>query len=355
MGLRAATLPENESNEAEEVMGAKFMKAKPQQARLKVSMYGPPGAGKTFSALLMAEGLAKVRGKRIAYVDTERGTDFYAQAVKDRKVHPEAFDFDALYERSIAEVSSAVFALDPKEHGIVVLDSISHLWEAAMDAYAGKKTKIDSIPMHAWGKIKKPYKDLIKFLIASPFDVFILGRQKNLFENDDDSGEMKKVGVAMRAEGETAYEPHICVRMEARINPEKTTQSVYVAYVEKDRTGVLAGRSIVNPSFATIEPLLPLLGEVQAPAEDEEERIAKDGELLAKGDEKAAAKEAKSLDLFRSFQAEITVASDLAGLSQVAEQIKKSKRYLVDEHESALREVYRARRDTLVGEAAPVL
>lgn len=331
------------------------MRAKPQQARLKVSIYGPPGSGKTFSTLLMAEGLAKVRGKRIAYVDTERGTDFYAQQVKSRKVHPEAFDFDALYERSIASVSEAVFALDPKEHGIVVLDSISHLWEAAMEAYSGKKTKIDSIPMHAWGRIKKPYKDLIKFLIASPFDVFILGRQKNLFEKDEETEELTKVGVAMRAEGETAYEPHICIRMESRQNPEDTTDSIYVANVEKDRTGVLAGRRIKNPGFATVEPLLPLLGEVQAPAEDEDERIAKDGELLAKGEEKAAAKEEKSRALFALLQGQIAGAGDLPALSKAADEVKKSKRYLLEEHESALREVYRSRRDKLMAEAAPAL
>lgn len=332
---------------------AKFMKAQPKQARLKVSMYGPPGSGKTFTTLLMVEGLARVRGKRIAYVDTERGTDFYAQKVPSRKVHPEAFDFDAMYERSIAEVSREIYSLDPKVYGAVVLDSISHLWEAAMDAYQGKKTKIDSIPMHAWGRIKKPYKDLIKFLIAAPFDLFILGRQKNLFEDDEESGEMKKVGVAMRAEGETAYEPHICIRMESRQNPEDSTESIYIANVEKDRTGVLAGRRIKNPHFGTIEPLLSLLGEVQAPAEDEEERIAKDGELLAKDEEKAKAKEEKSAGLLRDFQAKIAAAVNLAGLALTADEIKKAKRYLLDEHEGALRELYKARRETLVKEAAP--
>jgi hypothetical protein len=329
------------------------MKADPKQARLKVSIYGPPGSGKTFSALLMAEGLAKIRGKRIAYVDTERGTDFYAQEVKNRKVHPGAFDFDAMYERSIAEVSQGVYGLDPKVHGVVVIDSVSHLWEAAMDAYTGKKTKIDSIPMHAWGRIKKPYKDLIKFLIASPFDVFILGRQKNIFEKDEESEELTKVGVAMRAEGETAYEPHVCIRMEARQNPDDSTDSIYVANVEKDRTGVLAGRRIKNPSFSTIEPLLSLLGEVQAPAEDEEDRIAKDGELLAKADDKAKAKEDKSRDLFTGFQGQLSAVKDLSGLASLADEIKKAKRYLVEEHEGALREIYRSRREKLVAESAP--
>jgi len=35
---------------------ARFGKAAPKQARLKVAIYGPPGSGKTFTSLLMAEG-----------------------------------------------------------------------------------------------------------------------------------------------------------------------------------------------------------------------------------------------------------------------------------------------------------
>ncbi len=322
----------------------KFMKAKPAQARLKISIYGPPGSGKTFTTLLMAEGLASIRGKRIAFVDTERGTDFYAQSVTDRKIHPTAFDFDAIYTRSLAEITEAVHALDPAQYGIVVLDSISHIWESAMDAYSQKRTKIDTIPMHAWGKIKKPYKTLIGDLIASPFDVFILGRQKNVFEEDAESGEMKKAGVAMRAEGETAYEPHICLRMESRINPANTTESVNVCYVEKDRTGVLSGKSIVNPSFTTIQPLLPLLGEIQAPTENEDERVGKDAELLENQD---TAKIEKSAGVMKKLSSSINDATDVAQLNGAAEQIKKSSRSLLEEHRGLLREQYKAKMSTL--------
>ncbi len=333
-------------------MGSKFQKAKPQQARLKISIYGPPGSGKTFTTLLMAEGLAKVRGKRIAYVDTERGTDFYSQAVKDRAVHPEAFDFDALYTKSLAEVDEAVRALDPNEYGVVVLDSVSHLWEAAMDAYQGDKTKIDTIPMHAWNSIKKPYKALIAYLIGSQFDVFILGRQKNVFEKPVD-GEMQKVGVAMRAEGETAYEPHICIRMEAQQSRKDSTVADYYAHVEKDRTGILAGRSIPSPSYDTIVPILPLLGEVQAPAEDEEERIAKDNELIGKQGEKAKAKGDKSLALFAELQGALMSTADLNRLAEAHAELKKNWRYLMEEHRNALGEIYKSRRESLTLAAAP--
>jgi hypothetical protein len=330
----------------------KFMKAQPQQARLKISVYGPPGAGKTFTTLLMAEGLAKVRKKRIAFVDTERGTDFYAQEVKSRAVHPGAFDFDCLYTKSIAETTEAVRSLDPQEHGIVVLDSISHLWTSAMDAYEGKKTKIESIPMHAWGKIKKPYKDLLNFLIGSQFDVFILGRQKNVFE-DDENGEMKKVGVAMRAEGETAYEPHICMRMETQQNPADSTQSRVAMFAEKDRTGILSGRWFHNPNFETIAPLLPLLGETQAPEEDEDERQAKDAELMeTAGNEKARAKAEKSARLMQELAAQINAATDLKAIEKASSAIVKDKRYLMEGDQTTLRELYRSKFKSLSPAAA---
>lgn len=327
----------------------RFKKAKPLQARLKVSIYGPPGSGKTFTTLLMAEGLAAARGKRIAYLDTERGTDFYAMKIAARKVHPEAFDFDALYTRSLAEVTEAIKALNPEEHGVIVLDSISHLWDAAMDAYAGGKTKIDSIPMHAWGKIKKPYKDLIAWLIGSPFDVFILGRQKNIFDKDDD-GEMTKTGVGMRAEGETAYEPHLCLRMETEFkkdDPTKTT-SRQLCFVEKDRTGILMGQIYKNPGFSMVEPLLPLLGDIQAPVEDSDERAARDSELMgAIDDAKAKAKEEKSLGLFRDFSSKLSSADSLPILADVTAELKKQKRYLTEDHAKSLGELLIGAREKL--------
>lgn len=328
-----------------------FKKAAPQQARFKISMYGPPGSGKTFTTLLMAEGLAKARGKRIAYVDTEHGTDFYAMEPKPgvprRAIHPEPFDFDASYTRSLAKVDIDIRELDMGVYGVVVIDSISHMWDAAIEAYQGKKTSIDSIPMHAWGPIKKPYKSLMAYLIAAPVDLFILGRQKNVFE-DDENGETKKSGVAMRAEGETAYEPTICVRMDARRRSKDQTASDYCMYVEKDRTGVLSGRTIENPNFNTIAPLLPLLGEVQAPEEDEEERIAADSELLAKNADKSKAKEEKSLEIYNEFQPTFTTAATLDDLAKAAGELKKKSRYLIDEHRNSLTLIYNSRRDKLV-------
>jgi Cdc6-like AAA superfamily ATPase len=321
---------------------AGFRKAKAEQAALKIGMYGPPGSGKTFTSLLIAEGLGLASGKRVAYVDTERGTDFYCKAVPARSVHPEAFDFDALYTRSLTEVLSSVKGLDPKEYGVIVLDSVTHLWEAAIAAYGGNQTRAGTIPMHAWGKIKRPYKDLMSTLLSSPMHVVICGRQGTEYATDEETEELKAVGLKMKAEGETAYEPHILIRMEA-IKPKKTNElATIVAYAEKDRTGVLAGRSFINPTFdSLVKPLLGLLGDTQARISSSDETAAQDAEQIADDEKKRIAHSSKVL---AEYKAKITLADTAKALSDIGKMITPQvKSEMITSDVTELRAAYQAR------------
>lgn len=335
-----------------------FKKAQPKQAAVKMSIYGSPGSGKTFSTLLFAEGIAKRTGKRIAFVDTERGTDFYAMAVPERDPHPEAFDFDAIYTRSVSEVVREVKALKPAEYGIIVIDSISHLWDTAIASYTGKKTAIGSIPMHAWGPIKAPYKELMKFLIDSPFHVFFLGRQANIFEEDPDTGETKSAGVKMRAEGETQYEPHICLRM----TPERTMkqgkrtivhrEQVIAAFAEKDRSGILAGKVIQFPTFDNvIAPLLGILHGEQGAMPSDDEAAAQDAEAQAKASREKAA---SSAALKEKYLARFTLAEDEAALKEIAKELAKEKAGFRTDDLTAVRSAY-AQRDAILKVNPPKL
>lgn len=315
-----------------------FKKAKAEQAAVKMGLYGPSGSGKTFTALLFAEGLAKASGKRIAFIDTERGTDFYVKDVKDRKVHPEAFDIDTLYTKSITDVLEAVKSLDPSEYAVVVIDSITHIWEAARLAYAGKETKAGTIPFHAWGKIKKPYKDLINILLSSPMHVIFCGRQGNEFEEDEESGELKKVGVKMKAEGETPYEPHILIRMES-VKNAKDRSATITAFAEKDRTGVLAGRTIEWPGFDNvIKPILSLLGDTQAKIESEDETSAKDAERLSEEEKHRIQESEKTLGKFR---ARFKLCDTMEELKKISSEITPElKKTMTQSDVAELRDAY---------------
>lgn len=327
---------------------AGFRKAKAEQAALKMGLYGPAGKGKSFTSLLIAEGLANLTKKRIAYVDTEHGTDFYAKDVAERRIHPKAFDFDAIYTKSLSEVIASVRDLNPEEHSVIVIDSVSHLWESAKLAFSGRLTSIGTIPMSGWANIKKPYKDLVNLLLSSPFHVIFCGRQGNDFQEDDD-GDLKMVGYKMKAEGETAYEPHILIRMEAvRVKDGRETIS---AVVEKDRTGILSGRSIQlwpAPESAKadtytfdqlVKPMLHLLGGTQARMQSDDETAAKDAEAMATNEAQRQEDSQSYLEDFKArFQLAKTVVEVEAVSKSITAEIKKS---MVTSHVAELRNVYR--------------
>lgn len=323
---------------------AGFRKAEAKQAALKLGIYGPPGSGKTFTSLLIAEGLGKLNGKRVAYVDTERGTDFYCKAVKSRAVHPDAFDFDAIYTRAFTEILSAVRSLNG-EHSVVVIDSITHIWEACVNAYSGKTTRVGTIPMQAWGKIKKPYKELMGLLLSSPMHVIICGRQGTEYATDDETEELKAVGLKMKAEGETAYEPHILIRME-QIKSKKTNElAQIVAFAEKDRTGVLAGRSFINPTFETLcAPLLPLLGGEQSHVSSDEATVV-DAERMAELEAERAQVSAEQL---RTMSARIELCATEDELKKLAKEITTQfKSRMLPADVASLREGYQSREEQL--------
>lgn len=330
---------------------AGFRKAKAEQAALKIGVYGSSGRGKTLTSLLMAEGLAKHAKKRVAFVDTEHGTDFYCKDVPERKVHPKAFDFDALYTKSITDVLRDVQQLDQSVYGVVVIDSITHLWEAAKNSYKGKLNRAGQIPMYAWSSIKKPYKDLMTTLLNSPLHVIICGREGSKFEDDEDTGEMKMVGKKMKAEGETQYEPHILLQM---IDPpHKADPSGVYCYVEKDRTGILAFQTIqLWPGDKTAFDILcrrwmSLLGDSQAQMESDDEQGIKDAEVLA---DQELAKEAYSRETLEDFTAKIQLCKTADELKQIGKAITPDiKKKMLATHVADLRERYQAREGALSG------
>lgn len=269
----------------------KFKKAQSEQAFLKAALYGKAGSGKSLTALLWAEGLSARDGKRVAYVDTERGTEFYGIAIPERTVHPAAFDFDRLVTTSLMETLEAVEEIDSAVYSSVVIDSITHLWEAARNTYRGPKTSTGGIPIQAWGEIKKPYKRLMSLLLDGDFHAIICGREGVVME-EDEAGDVKVTGSRMKAEGETPHEPHVLGRMW----PERQKDGVSTirVFFEKDRSGILTGKTIPWPNYSTIEPVVAYLtgerqGKLGTPEQSAEIDAMKSEQREAKVDAERAA------------------------------------------------------------------
>jgi hypothetical protein len=200
--------------------------------------------------------MAKKENKRVAFIDTERGSEFYCMNIPERQVHPSAFDFDRIITRSLMETLEAVESIDPNEYGVLVIDSVTHLWEAARAAYTGKVMATGGIPIQAWSNIKRPYKRLMSLFLDGNFHAIICGREGVVLDKDED-GELQVTGTKMKAEGETPHEPHVLGRM----TTDRDEKGGYIikVFFEKDRSGILTGRTFEWPNFQTIAPVVGYL------------------------------------------------------------------------------------------------
>jgi hypothetical protein len=144
----------------------------------------------------------------------------------------------------------------------------------------------------------------------------------------------------MRAEGETAYEPDVLVRLES-YRPGKKKPAIPVAHVEKDRTGVLAGQSIEWPRFGNIaSPLLGLLGSTQVAAPSDEEVGLHDAEALARQE---AEKSQRSAVLAEEYTTRFAAAEAVARLEQMGRELTAVKQRFVPKDLERVRRAYAQR------------
>src|SRR5262249_52800196 len=110
---------------------------------------------------------------------------------------------------------------------------------------------------------------------------------------DEATGELAALGYKMRAEGETAYEPDLLLRLEQH-RPKRKQAAVPTAFVEKDRTGLLAGKAIEWPQYDNVaKPLLPLLATTQIGVLTDDEVGMHDAEALAREEAERARQSAE--------------------------------------------------------------
>jgi hypothetical protein len=128
-----------------------------------------------------------------------------------------------------------------------------------------------------------------------------------------------------------------------QIKPKKTSEiGQIIAYVEKDRTGVLSGRSFINPTFDSLcKPILPLLGKTQAQMETVDEAAVRDADAIAQDEAERAAESTK---LLREHTAKILAAADNKALKEAGAGITKQlKARMIPQDVEKLREAYLAR------------
>lgn len=205
-----------------------FRKATKQAAKLRLAVFGPSGAGKTFTSLRIATGI----GGSIACIDSERGS---ASKYADR------FDFDVceLEDRTIDGYIEMIRAA----HGydVLVVDSMSHAWQELLEEVdALAKAKYRGNTWSAWSDGTPKQKKLLAALLDFPGHLIVTMRSKTVWaEEEDGRGKKKMTRVGLAPEQGKGIEYEFDMLLEVN--------ETHHGRVLKDRTGKFQDKIIEKP------------------------------------------------------------------------------------------------------------
>lgn len=246
-----------------------FKKLENNRPFLKLALEGFAGDGKSFTASEIAAGVHKLIGskKPIAIFDTEK-------AFKALKWKFDEAGIEIMHEedeRSLSALNQAIKWCEEGNADILIIDSITHVWEEFLKAYLnrpdknGNPFKRTRLEFQDWGVLKPQWKELFStpFVMAKCHIIFT-GRAGYEYsdEKNEDTGkrEIYKSGIKMKAETETAFEPDILVLMQKVTDLISDKKSIYrEAMIVKDRTTQIDGKTFKNPTFDDFYPAIKVL------------------------------------------------------------------------------------------------
>ncbi|MBQ9574029.1 MAG: AAA family ATPase [Synergistaceae bacterium] len=214
-----------------------FRKAERRKAKLRLAITGPAGSGKTYGALLIAQGL----GGRIAMIDTENGSgDLYADTCD--------YDVQTLTAPySIQKYLAAIHEAEEEGYDILIIDSLSHAWSGEgglLDVHSQMTRSMKSGNSYAaWNRITPWHNRLIETMLSSKCHIIATMRTKTdyaMIQTEKGKTEIQKVGLAPVQRDGMDYEFTIVFDLSME----------HSVTVSKDRTS-LFDRQIFNISADT--------------------------------------------------------------------------------------------------------
>lgn len=186
-----------------------FTKATKKKQKARVALIGPPGSGKTYTALTIAKHL----GQRIAVIDTERGSA--------SKYSGDVADFDVCEPPSFAPKAyiEAMHAAFSGGYDVIVIDSLSHAWEGD----GGILDQVDQRGkgFESWKDMSPQLRQLIDAILTYPGHVIATLRTKTEYvieDKENSKGRLvktpKKVGLAPKFKDGLEYEFDVVANMD---------------------------------------------------------------------------------------------------------------------------------------------
>ena len=233
-----------------------------RQAFAKVGIYGDAGSGKTTTASKIAIGLAGLSSKRVAFFDTEGGSDYLIKAFEAANIELFVSDISRDLKYLMAFMKEAV----SEKIDVVIVDSVSHIWKQLQKDYLdelnernvknGRKKRF-ALEFQDWKFIKDKWQEFTDMYLTAPVHIIICGRMAQIYDYQENETTGKKElitnGTKMSTEKELGYEPSLLIEMMKEYDKDKN-RLMNKAIVEKDSTDTLNGRIFYMPTFETFKP-----------------------------------------------------------------------------------------------------
>jgi len=227
-----------------------FRKATKSQAKARIAIFGPSGAGKTFSSLRIAGGL----GGSVGVIDTERGT---ASKYSDR------FDFEVLElaDQSVEGYVDAIGQATAAGFSVLVIDSLTHAWQTLLEEVEKlAKAKYRGNTWSAWSEGTPLQRKLVAAILSFPGHIIATMRSKTEWTTLDSNGKKtpQRVGLAPEQGKGVEYEFDLLVEL----------STDHIANVIKDRSGRFQDKLIEKPGEEFGRALADWLSDGEPPASD---------------------------------------------------------------------------------------
>ncbi len=163
-----------------------FRPATRQGVKPLLAVYGESGSGKTYSALMLARGIAGPKG-RIGMIDTESGRgSLYADVI------PGGYDVMELTAPfNPSRYVDAITASESAGIDVLVIDSMSHEWEGiggVLDMAGDNEQRSGKAGLHNWKTPKLEHNKLVLKLLQTRLAVICCIRAKYKSRQTKDGG-----------------------------------------------------------------------------------------------------------------------------------------------------------------------
>lgn len=234
-----------------------FKQATREQSKLRMTIDGPAGSGKSFTSMRFAHALrdALAPGGKIAAIDTERGSlSKYVGESPDG--YPWAFDVAELNSFSPDKYTEAIQMAAQMGYSVLVIDSLSHAWEGSGGALEIKDriaaTSKDN-SYTAWRNVTPMHNRMVDAILQSPCHVITTMRSRQDYVQDtNEFGKVvgiRRVGMAPIQRPNMEFEFDIVCDMDWS----------HFLTVAKSRCSSVADQKVEKPGPWFLQPVISWL------------------------------------------------------------------------------------------------